>query len=589
MIKIEEIKIANFRSYKEKGNGISKLSKINVMVGKNNVGKTNLLRAIYLFFNPASFNPSVDVNYIKQITGGASKLPKIDITFIDDEILHSKSDGFKKYTISCNLNKLNKKEGIYSLITQNEEIESKLKTNSDIKKYLEKKIKCVFLSTTDDNIESQSQDLINDLIFKYYQKKNRIIKNSVKKFEESYKQLKDAFSENISSIEGELSEQFKSMEGFNIVPKFEFDLNKEITKFLMENIELRLDDDYAQEFGTKGAGVQRSSLILITIYLLKEIYTKENKIILLDEPEAFLYPLLEKQIKVQLEQTISNENKDENTKIQIFMTSHSSTYLNEISNPDYSFSYLKQISVKKEYKRSKNNEDTNKYTIIEPMNRKNRYEVLKNYGLLDSVNDYPYVIVCEGETDRNYIVKLLEEQDDIPQIRYGKYSDGLAGKASDLNYKYIGRGTSSILPILIYLDNVSSVSRKVFVLLDGDKEGQNVNNSINSEEYSNLELKKYILPKNKVIEDVVFTKEQYANRVVSKIQTLNSERERFTQIISDIDSKKSVIEQTKQFVEGNNIPEADIKYIKSMISQDLNSEILQKGDLYQSLIDFFYQ
>ena len=138
MIKIEEIKIANFRSYKEKGNGISKLSKINVMVGKNNVGKTNLLRAIYLFFNPASFNPSVDVNYIKQITGGASKLPKIDITFIDDEILHSKSDGFKKYTISCNLNKLNKKEGIYSLITQNEEIESKLKTNSDIKKYLEK-------------------------------------------------------------------------------------------------------------------------------------------------------------------------------------------------------------------------------------------------------------------------------------------------------------------------------------------------------------------------------------------------------------------------------------------------------------------
>ena len=379
------------------------------------------------------------------------------------------------------------------------------------------------------------------------------------------------------------------MEGFNIVPKFEFDLNKEITKFLMENIELRLDDDYAQEFGTKGAGVQRSSLILITIYLLKEIYTKENKIILLDEPEAFLYPLLEKQIKVQLEQTISNENKDENTKIQIFMTSHSSTYLNEISNPDYSFSYLKQISVKKAYKRSKNNEDTNKYTIIEPMNRKNRYEVLKNYGLLDSVNDYPYVIVCEGETDRNYIVKLLEKQDDIPQIRYGKYSDGLVGKASDLNYKYIGRGTSSILPILIYLDNVSSVSRKVFVLLDGDKEGQNVNNYINSAEYSNLELKKYILPKNKVIEDVVFTKEQYANRVVSKIQTLNSERERFIQIISNIDSKKSVIEQTKQFVEGNNIPEADINHIKSMISQDLNSEILQKGDLYQSLIDFFYQ
>ena len=64
------------------------------------------------------------------------------------------------------------------------------------------------------------------------------------------------------------------------------------------------------------------------MYLLKEIYTRENKIILLDEPEAFLYPLLEKQIKMQLEKTISTQNNDEDTQIQIFMTSHSSTYLN---------------------------------------------------------------------------------------------------------------------------------------------------------------------------------------------------------------------------------------------------------------------
>lgn len=589
MLKIEEIKIANYRSYKENGNEITNLSKINVMVGKNNVGKTNLLRAIYLFFNPASFNPSVDINYIKKITGGASKLPKIDITFSDDEILNSKSDGFKKYTISCNLNKLEKKGGVYSLITQNTDIKSKLKSNSDIKNYLEKKIKCVFLSTTDDNIERQSQNLINDLIFKYYQKKNKIIKDSVKKFEESYKQLKDAFSTNISSIEGELSEQFKSMEGFNIEPKFEFDLNKEITKFLMENIKLRLDDNYAQEFGTKGAGVQRASLILITIYLLKEIYTKENKIILLDEPEAFLYPLLEKQIKNKLEQTIANLNNDDTSNIQIFMTSHSSTYLNEMSNSNYSFSYLKQKSEKNKYKRSKNQEDINKYTVIETMDRKNRYEVLKNYGLLDNVNDYPYVIVCEGETDRNYIVKLLENQKDIPQIRYGKFSDGIAGKSKDLNYNYIGSGANSILPILIYLDNVSPVKRSVFVLLDGDKEGKMVQQKIKALEYNNLRMKIHILPNNKVIEDVVFSKEQFANRVVTKIPSLNIEKERFTKIILDLDSNKSIIEQTKKFVEGNSIQETDIGSIKSIISQDLKDENLQKGELYQSLIEFFYQ
>ena len=63
------------------------------------------------------------------------------------------------------------------------------------------------------------------------------------------------------------------MEGFNIVPKFEYNMNKEIAKFLMENIELHLDDDYAQGVGTKGAGVQRSSLIFIKyVFVERNIY-----------------------------------------------------------------------------------------------------------------------------------------------------------------------------------------------------------------------------------------------------------------------------------------------------------------------------
>lgn len=588
MIKIKSINIANFRSYKNSGNKISELSKINIMVGRNNVGKTNLLRAIYLFFNPTSYNEKVDMNYIKRLTGGGSKSPKIDITFWDNEFPNSEEEKVVEYTISCNLNNSKKKEGVYSVKTQSEEVQRKLKNNNEIKKYLERKIKCVFLSTTDDNIEKQSQDLINDLILKYYQKKNNEIKRSVRLFENSYKQLKDAFAANITSIEGELSKQFQTMEGFNIVPKFEFDMNKEITNFLIENIELRLDDDYAQAFGSKGAGVQRASLILLSIYLLKEIYTKENKIILLDEPEAFLYPLLEKQIKIQLEQTVSTENNDEGAKIQIFMTSHSGTYLSEIGNPDYSFSYLKQVSEQVSYKRSKNDEDTNKYTIIETMNRKNRYEVLKNYGLLDEVNDYPYVVICEGPTDKNYIVKLLEDKDDIPQIRYGKYSDGIHGEDMELKYNYIGKGANAVLPILIYLDNISSVKRKVFVLLDGDKEGKTVKQKIKDAEFSNLEIKKYILPDNKAIEDVVFTKEQFAKRVVDVTPSLNEEEMRFVEIISNMNGKKSVIEQTKQFVEGNNIKEADIYKIKSQISKNLKDEDLIKGDLYQSLVEFFY-
>ena len=101
MIKIQNIVISNFRSFKDKENIIKNLEALNVMVGKNNVGKTNVLRAIYLFFNPETYEPISDRNMVKQITGGASKDPKIDIEFIDDELIKGSE---KKYRISCNLN-----------------------------------------------------------------------------------------------------------------------------------------------------------------------------------------------------------------------------------------------------------------------------------------------------------------------------------------------------------------------------------------------------------------------------------------------------------------------------------------------------
>ena len=117
---------------------------------------------------------------------------------------------------------------------------------------------------------------------------------------------------------------------------------------------------------------------------------------------------------------------------------------------------------------------------------------------------------------------------------------------------------------------------------------------IKIDEYSNLEIYLYILPQNKVIEDVVFTKEQFANRVVAKIPSLNEVKERFVEIISELDSKKSVIEQTKQFIEGNNIKEIDtgktvsMYKIKSLLSQDLKAEDIEKGELYKELQKFFY-
>ena len=62
MIKVTGIEIRNFRSYKDRENIVTGIKDLNIVVGKNNVGKTNILRAIYLFFNPENYklnwNPS---------------------------------------------------------------------------------------------------------------------------------------------------------------------------------------------------------------------------------------------------------------------------------------------------------------------------------------------------------------------------------------------------------------------------------------------------------------------------------------------------------------------------------------------------
>ena len=52
MINIESISISNFRSFKEKkfSKNLKQLTSMNIFTGKNNAGKTNILRAIHLFF-----------------------------------------------------------------------------------------------------------------------------------------------------------------------------------------------------------------------------------------------------------------------------------------------------------------------------------------------------------------------------------------------------------------------------------------------------------------------------------------------------------------------------------------------------------
>lgn len=579
MIRIDSVKIANFRSFKNKENNLKNLNILNVMVGKNNVGKTNVLRALYLFFNPSTYNPIVDRNMVKQITGGATKDPKITINFEDNEIIRSE---IHKYKISCDLNQ---ESNYYNLDTTEEEINNRLSNSSKIEKYLESKFKCVYLSTTDEDISSQSQQLVDDMILQYFKKQSKKVKDTIEEFERQYITLIETFKDNIHDIERDLSGQFEILNeiDLDIKPKLDIVSKKKITDFLLENIELQLDDSYSQDLTNKGAGIQRASLILLSLFLLNEIFSRQNKIVLLDEPEAFLYPLLIRKIKITLE-----ERAKFNDNFQIFLTSHSSDFLREINNENYSFINIEQKIEEKEYSRSKNDFDINKYSTLNEFDSRTKYQVLKNYGILDEIDDYENIIICEGPTDKNYLIKILKDEDFFPQIRYGKHSEGLGNECGvGLNYSYMGKGATSVLPILIFLDNISEIQRKVFVLLDGDEEGQRVSKKIKNTEYRHLDIKKFIIDNGKEIEDKVFTKEDFITGVLEASEEIKNEESSYRNIMDRVGEDESYVKQTEKFIEITRLNNVRLPHIKHQLSINLNDKSLNDEWILGELRSFF--
>ncbi len=576
MIKIEKLQINNFRSFKNIGNEISDLEQLNIFTGKNNVGKTNVLRALNLFFNPELYNSSIDMNAIKQITGGGTKDPVIKIYFIDDELEKGKSNN---YYIKLDLNK--KK---YISNSKN----SKLADSNKIKDYLQSKFKCIYLSTTDQDLSSQAYNLINDMILQYFKKKHKVIRNTIDDFEKQYRNLLSTFKDQISSIESDLNEQFELFRenGIGITPKLSIQENTKITDFLLSNMNLQLDDDYAQIINAKGAGVQRTSVILLTFFLLNEIFQNKNKVVLLDEPEAFLYPLLTSGLKESIKKMVSQENSNS----QIFITTHSREFLKEINNKYFRFYNITQEKEIQEFKRSKNDEDIVKYSIVSgyEVDVSIKNQVLKNYGLLDEIDDYDQIIICEGETDKNYIEKILNSKPYRPQIRYNKYLNDM----KDLNFDFIGKGTESILPILLYLDRVSNVSRDIFILLDGDEAGKRAEKKIkqntNGNNFSNFNITICRLQDGKEIEDVVYEEEDFIQRIYSISNEICEKKQEFREYFDRNKENKNYIDILKEFINyhGLNIHEGKIK---SLLSQNLNSVNIQSEWLLEKIDPIFYK
>ena len=85
MIRLVNCNINRYRSILSMSMNISSELNLIAICGQNNVGKTNTLRAINLFFHPETYDAEIDMPKIKRATGGQSTHPKIELTFYDDK------------------------------------------------------------------------------------------------------------------------------------------------------------------------------------------------------------------------------------------------------------------------------------------------------------------------------------------------------------------------------------------------------------------------------------------------------------------------------------------------------------------------
>lgn len=562
MINIKEVTILNFRSYRNTGNKIENVKRINVFTGENNSGKTNLLRAINLFFNPDFYDKKNDMNRVKKITGGQNKHPKITIKFEDDSVPTG------SYTISLKFNT----DGTY--MYESKDTPSKIKS---IEKFIKDKFRCIYLGVADETISKQAYQLINNMLFEFYKKKSNNVRKTVEEFEEKHGKLMKVFEDNLAAIQSDLAKEFEifTKHGMPIAPKLRVSKESKLFEFLEDKIELEIDDNYSQKIMFKGAGIQRATVIMLSYFLLNEINVNKTNIMLLDEPEAFLYPSLITKLKRKIEAFEG---------IQSFFTTHAREFISSearASKGVYALYNISQVTESKEYKRSSNEFDIIKDSIIEAYTSKIYGRVLKKYGLLDNVDDFENIIICEGETDYNYIKSILEDQQIRPQIRYSKYSINIneisTYSKGTFEYKFFPSGVGAIIPILIFLDTVSEVSRNIMIVLDGDDAGKETEKKINSSisQFKKFKIEILILPTGKEIEDMVFKKEELIELILEKSPGIKEYESGFREAMDRMNEKNSYMQVVKNFISTYNITESEYRLKRELsISEAVkNSEI----------------
>lgn len=551
-----EFKINNYRSISEIKLRIDNAN-LAVICGSNNVGKTNFLRALNLFFNPEldNFDADRDVPYhIVEGSRGAGYKTVLVGKFIEknsSEIYELKQS-------------FSEKKGIKEVVFEGKKGKT-IMSNLEIKDFINLNFNFFFIEASNIDIPKLVSKIVNDSILPLGMDKRRgqAQKDSLEKLNQFIDLSKNA----VKNIENDLTNIFQSLlkevdsidsDNWKLQIKFpEYDFLREA---ISKIIEFTLYDTNERKLETKGSGIQR--IILLSLIQYVNSRTKKDIIWAIDEPEIFLQAGLQK----SLYSSLVKESEDS----QILITTHSHFFI-DIKNLNNTFLFegTKEL---KEYARKEGVLFYKLNTMFyQGSNFEKSQRIKQNFGISknDSWEIMPFNVLVEGQEDKDLFISLIKKFD-LPSPNI-----------------LVGGGVTKFPGYLRFLEDFCSeleYKPKIIAIFDRDGEGRQIFNSLETKHYVGIDLEcKYITRfdgeefNNIELEDFIYPDILYdsANKILRKKKYKSIRKPDKLKRVSVAYDKRPVLDFLTEISRQNNPDKNSIDFNKEGIKMLLTNACCQ--------------
>jgi len=504
MIYIKKIKIENFKSIE--GEELEFNEGLNILVGPNNAGKTNIMEALDLLLGDVylpNFEPSTDHFF----NGEEDREIIIETSLEGDELTQINSEFNSSVVVRYKFSKQNGGSFEVKIGDQWQQ-----KYNKPFGYYWDFEKKLFFLRVKSLRNIMEIAPIRWKSPLKYF--KEIIIKKAEKK------ELNDVISKideakmrltNINEVKKIISDLEKISKDQTDIKKIS--LSPSSTKYsdFLNEMKILIDDGYNSEVIKKGLGTQNLIIISLFRVMAKYIRDEEKKFVIygIDEPEIGLHPHSQRQLISSLKSLSSFS--------QVIVTTHSDRLI-DITQIDNIIRIGKENNKTKHYKIN-----------LSPEERK----ILEIHGRnLQELFFAKRVLLVEGASEEGFFSDASKKI--IEKTKDGK-------KEVEINYSFDYNSVSVINgegdSIWFFLKLLKSLNISFIVLIDDDKINNRdfflkkleENNIIKNQEKSNLKILSDNNFKNKLRDYNIFVCKPFEKTI-----TENSDEDTLRKIMNAI-------------------------------------------------------